>query len=124
MKNPHAYKVSAGLIIIRSRNIYPRGRACQEVFLKILKKSHSAENCRTVPKMSHSLSLYIAEHTRLLPRNCRHRIRIKYHVTRVVSQSESSNTSPESSITSLERSRLEWRSLLGSRLESARYRVS
>ena len=47
----------------------------------------------------------------------RQRIRIEYYVTRVVNQSESSNTSPESS-------RLEWRSRLGSRLESARYILS
>ena len=44
-------------------------------------------------------------------------IRIDYYVTRVGSQSESSITSPESS-------RLEWRSLLGSQLESARYSLS
>ena len=44
-------------------------------------------------------------------RNCQS-IRIEYSVTRVVSQSESSVTSPETF-------RLGWRSLLGSRLESA-----
>ena len=44
-------------------------------------------------------------------------IRIEYYVTRVVSQSESSITSPESS-------RLGWKALLGSRLESARYSLS
>ena len=51
-------------------------------------------------------------------------IRIEYYVTRVVSQSESSITSPESCITPPESSRLGWRSLLGSRLESARYSLS
>ena len=44
-------------------------------------------------------------------------IRIEYYVTRVASQLESSNTSPESS-------RFGWKSLLGSRLESARYSLS
>ena len=44
----------------------------QEIFLEKVsecrKLSHSAENCRTVPKMNLSLSLYIAEHTRLVPK--------------------------------------------------------
>ena len=44
--------------------------------------------------------------------------------TRVVSQSESSITSTESSITSPESSRLGLKTLLGSRLESARYSLS
>ena len=44
-------------------------------------------------------------------------IRIEYYVTRVVSQSESSITSPESF-------RLGWKTLLGSGLESARYSLS
>ena len=51
-------------------------------------------------------------------------IRIEYYVTRVVNQSESSITSPESSITSPQSSRLGWRTLVGSRLESARYSLS
>ena len=51
-------------------------------------------------------------------------IRIEYYVIRVVSQSESSITSPASCITSPESSRLRWRSLLGSRLESARFSLS
>ena len=43
-------KISA-VITIDTRNIYPHGRACHE-FLKFFeKKSHSAENCRTVPKI-------------------------------------------------------------------------
>ena len=104
----------------------------------------------TVPKMSHSthsLSLYNAEHTQLVPRTeemsaanqnrapktlilpqpiriehgrtlqLRQPIRIECYVTRVVSQTESS-------ITSLESSRLGWRSFLGSRLQSARYSLS
>ena len=56
--------------------------------------------------------------------NHRQPIRIGYYVTRVVSQWESSITSPESSITSPESSRLGWRTLLRSRLESARYSLS
>ena len=44
-------------------------------------------------------------------------IKFKYYITRVVSQSESSITLPENS-------RLWWRSLRGSRLESARYSLS
>ena len=104
----------------------------------------------TVPKMSlsaHSLSLYIAEHTQLVPKTeelsavnqnrapktlilrqpneiehertlrLRQLIRIEYYVTRVVSQSDLSIRSPESS-------RLGWRSLLSSRLQSARYSLS
>ena len=47
----------------------------------------------------------------------RHPIKFEYYVTRVVSQSESGITSPESS-------RLGWRSLPGSRIESARYSLS
>ena len=95
-----------------------------------------------------SISQYI-EPTRLVSaanqnrasENTRQPIRIKYYVTRLVSQSESSTekTHPlrqpirivyyvtrvvnqsESSITWPESSRLGWRSLLGSRLDSARY---
>ena len=44
-------------------------------------------------------------------------IKIEYYVTRVASQSESSITSPECS-------RLAWTTVLGSRLESARYSLS
>ena len=107
------------------------------------RKSHIAEN----ESFPHSLTLYITEHTRLVPQieklssanqnrarktlilcqpikiehektlQLRQPIRIEYYVTRVVSQSESSITSPESS-------RLGWRSLLYSRLESARYSLS
>ena len=44
-------------------------------------------------------------------------IRVEYYVTRVVSQSKSNITSPESS-------RLGWKTLLGSRLESARCSLS
>ena len=57
-------------------------------------------------------------------RQLRQPIRIEYYITRVVSQSESSITSPESNITSPESSRLGWETLLGSRLESARYSLS
>ena len=52
-------KISAGVLIIRSRNNYTRGRACHEFLNFFSKKSHSAESCRTVPKMRHSISLYI-----------------------------------------------------------------
>ena len=122
-------KLSAGVIISPRFNNYP----CEgpgPKFKKILEKS------LTVPKMSHSaqsLPLYIAEHTQLVPKTekltqpiriehektfqLRQPIRIEYYVTLVVSQSESSITSPQSS-------RLRWRSLLGSRLESARYSLS
>ena len=51
-------------------------------------------------------------------------IRIEYYVSRVVSQSESSITSAELSITSPESSRLGLKTLLGSRLESAHYSPS
>ena len=51
-------KICAGVLIIRSRNNYTRGRACKKnQFKKIFsKKSHSAENCRTVPKIPYSIS--------------------------------------------------------------------
>ena len=95
----------------------------------------------------HSLFLYIAEHTRFLPKSeklaaanqirarktlrlrqpiriehektiqLRHPIGIKFYVTRVVSQSEPSITSPENS-------RLGWRSLLVSMLDLACYSLS
>ena len=88
--------------------------------------------------MSHSISLYIAEHTRLVPETedfsaakqnrvspessakttlgSRQPIRNEYYVTRVVSQSE---LSTRVVITSPESSRLGRRTLLGSRFESA-----
>ena len=65
-------KLSAGVLIIRGRNNYTRGRACKKnQFRKFFaKKSHSAENCakncRTVPKLSHSISFYIETNYRML----------------------------------------------------------
>ena len=41
---PQAYKLTAGVIIIRA------GGSAQKL-LNFSKKSHSAENCRTVPKI-------------------------------------------------------------------------
>ena len=93
---------------------------------------------------AHSLSLYIAEHTQLVYKTeelsaanqnragkTSNFVRQSESSTKepfnFVSQSESSITSPsqsESSITSPESSRFGWRSLLGSRLESARYSLS
>ena len=61
-------KISAGVLIIRGRINYTRGRASQKLLNFYSKKSHSAENCRTVAKMNHSPSLYIAEHTRFVPK--------------------------------------------------------
>ena len=57
--------MSAGVIIIRRRNNYTRGRAwvAQE---KNSKKSHSAENCGTVPETSHSIALYIETNYQML----------------------------------------------------------
>ena len=125
------------------RKSYPR-MGPGEKFKKFSRKS------LTVPKMSHSahsLSSYIAEHAQLVPKTeelsaayqngarkalkfrqpirlkhektLQHRqpIRIEYYVNPVVSQSELSITPPESF-------RLAWRSLLDSRLESARYSLS
>ena len=59
------------------------------------------------------------EHPRTL--SSRQPIRIEYYVTRVISETESGITSPESNITSAESSRLWVTALLGSRIESARY---
>ena len=75
-----------------------------------------------MPKKTHSLSLHIAEPSRLVPKTeqvlaanknrareiltLRQAIRIKYFVSRVVSQSESSITSSESC-------RLVWKTLFG-----------
>ena len=61
-------KISAGVLIIRAGGL-PK---------KISKKSHSAEN-------EHSLSLYIAEHTRLVPK------------TEELSAANQNRVSPESS---------------------------
>ena len=143
---PQAQKITAGVIIGPRRNNYPRGRACKKKSVQnfFFRKS------LTVPKMSystHSLSLYIAEHTQLVSKTeelsasnqnragktiilhqpiriehekilqLRQPIRIEYYVTRLVSQSESSITSPESSW-------LGWKNPLGSRLLSARYNLS
>ena len=77
----------------------------------------SAPYLNTCITYLNSLSrLYILIHCRLV--SSRQPIRVEHYVTRVVSQSESSITSPELSITSPEGSRFGWRSLLGSRLES------
>ena len=59
-----SFYIALSHISIRTRNMkytgvtISRAGGVQEknVFSK---KSHSAENCRTVPKMSHSISLYI-----------------------------------------------------------------
>ena len=52
-------KISTGVLIICRRNNYTRGRASQKIFELFLEKisqcrklSHSAENCRTVPKIA------------------------------------------------------------------------
>ena len=45
-------KMSAGVLIVRGRNDF----IARKNLKKISKKSHSAENCRTVPKMSHSIT--------------------------------------------------------------------
>ena len=77
-----------------------------KIFLKFFwKKSHSAENCRTLPKVNHSLSLYIAEHTRLVPKTEELSAANQNRVLRQPSQTpfnffnqlETSITSPESS---------------------------
>ena len=117
-------KISAGVLIIRE----PRRKGAvgvrqaaavlsiragtlekiQFFFEKISqcrKLSHSSENCRTLPKMSHSLSSYIVEHTRLVPKTkAANQNRLLHHPSRqprepfnYVSQSESSITSPKSS---------------------------
>ena len=60
--------VSAGVKINRRRHNYKgaigvrqrvRARMDQKFEKKISKKSHSAENCRTVSKIPYSISLYI-----------------------------------------------------------------
>ena len=53
-------EISVGVLIIRGRNNYTRERGWVAQKKKLfLKKSHSAENCRIVPKLSHSISLYM-----------------------------------------------------------------
>ena len=85
-------KISAGVLIIRRRINYRRGRGCQKNFDFFSKKSHSAENCRTVPKMSIPY-LYTLPNTLgscPKPKNCRQPIRIEYYVIRVKHPSTSS----------------------------------
>ena len=53
---PRRKNISGGVKIMRRRKIYP-GRA--RVDQKFEKKSQSAQNCRTVPKIPYSTSLYI-----------------------------------------------------------------
>ena len=79
-------KISAGVIIIRepqadgSRRInYPRGRGCQKIFEFFRKKSHSAENCHTVPKMSIPYLYTLPNTLGSCPKNCRQPIRIECH---------------------------------------------
>ena len=56
-KYPAAEKLSSGVKIIRRRNKYPgRARVGQRFDKKVSKKSHSDKSCRTVPKLSYSLS--------------------------------------------------------------------
>ena len=50
---PQAYSLSAGVIIIRAGGGHPK------IFETFSKKSHSTEICRTVPKKSRPISLYI-----------------------------------------------------------------
>ena len=55
--------LSAGVILKPRRNDYPR-RGPGKKFKKIFsKKSHLAENCRTVPRIPYPISYYVAEHT-------------------------------------------------------------
>ena len=129
---------AAGVIIIRA------GGPAQK-FCSFSKKSHSAKNCRTVPKFSpFPISIHCRTHSARAQNRrivgsqsessitssesntlqLRQSIRIKYYVTRVVSQSKSSITSFASNITSPESSRLGWETLCGSRLEWARYSLS
>ena len=70
---PQPYYLSAAVLIIRSGINYTRRRkgavgVRQRVAQKKIsrKKSLSAENCRTVPKKSHSISLYIETNYRML----------------------------------------------------------
>ena len=50
------------------RNNYTRWRACQ-IFLKFFRKNFTLpKNVAQCRKIAHSLSLYIAEHTRLVPK--------------------------------------------------------
>ena len=125
-------QISADVLIIRRRNKYPREGPGENSKKFPEKISQCQKNCRTVPKMNHSLSLYNAEHTRLVPRtenfSAANQNRVLRHPTQTssnfASQSESSITSPESSITSPERSQPVLKNLLGSRLESARVSLS
>ena len=118
-------KISAGVFIIRELRrkgavgvrqaagvIIIRAAALGKLPKKIQKISQCRQNCRTVPKMNHCISLYIAEHTRLVPKteklSAANQNRVLCHPSQTpfnfVSQSESSLTSPESHITSPESS--------------------
>ena len=75
----------------------------------ILEKSSKKFSLKsfTVPKRAHSLSLYITEHTRILPKpkKCRQPIRIKHEKhSNFVSQSESSTKKPFNSVNQSESS--------------------
>ena len=118
-------KLTAGVKITPCPNNYPRGGPGKKFKKFFSEKFHSAEieptpylntmpntlgfspkplNCRHPIRIEHEKTLQLREP-----------IRIEYYRTRVVGQSESSITSPESS-------RLRWRSLLGSSRLAIAYR--
>ena len=105
-------------IFIHWADLYPILIHCWSIpYLNTLSRTipYLSTLTRTIPYLNTLQSA--ANQIRVLRNPSRQPIRIECYVTRVVSQSESSITSPE-------RSRLVWRSLLGSRLESARYSLS
>ena len=85
--------------------------------LHILIHCHLSYYIESVPNLNTLPTRLGSRQNRVLRHPSRQPIRIEYYVTRVVNQSESSITSPESS-------RLGVKTLLGSRLESARYSLS
>ena len=90
------------------------------IFVHCQTQSARAQNPRTFGSQSESSFTSSESNTLQL----RQPIKVEYYVTPVVSQSESTITSPESCITSPESSRLGLKTLLGSRLESVRYGLS
>ena len=60
-----SFYIASSHINIRTRNKLSAGGGHPRIF-EIFWKSHSTENCRTVPKMSHSISLYIETNKRML----------------------------------------------------------
>ena len=142
--------ISAGVLIIRGRNHFTRGRGSQKTLNFFRKKNLTVPKivaqCRKYPiTYLNTYITYLNYSTRLsapclntclaypntlsrlhiLP--TRQPIRIKHYVTRVVSQSESSaayqNRVPELSLPH-RRTLRAWRSLLGSGLELACYSLS